>query len=409
MTAWTALSREVKNTSSPFLSAASEVKEESGMEHGETDGISTLLAAAQMPSADWPKAYPEIKFFGFFCSYWPEELVLSIGWEPLRLLPPLQPGMAARLPAYTCAVGRGCLAQAENGEHRRLAGVGFAHTCDTMQSLFGVWRSLFTGGEVPQGDESTFMVVPPVNLLATGAETYYRTELELLWRRLTARAGQKPDQEALRGAIRLANQIRRRVEELERRRAWLPSDLAAALLRAGQLMPRANYNQQLARALTQLEDHLSSPAGRIPLVLSGSVLEGDGIYRLIEELGGRVVADDTCTGSRHYLGLVDEEEEPLLALTRRHLSRPACPCRHQGLPARLDHLKGLVRQREAQGVILVLRKYCEPHAWDAVPLRDGLKAAGVSVLILELDGVTPGEQERTRLQAFLEGLAAEKG
>ncbi|MCL4426644.1 MAG: 2-hydroxyacyl-CoA dehydratase family protein [Firmicutes bacterium] len=375
------------------------------MEHGETDGISTLLAAAQRPSAAWPKAYPEIKFFGFFCSYWPEELALSVGWEPLRLLPPLQPGMAARLPAYTCAVGRGCLAQAENGAYRQLAGVGFAHTCDTMQSLFGVWRSLFAGGEALPGDESTFMVVPPANLLAIGAESYYRAELELLWHRLMARAGQKPEEEALRGAIRLANRIRRQVEELERRRAWLPSDLVAALLRAGQLMPRANYDQQLAQALKQLEDYPSSLAGRVPLVLSGSVLEGDGIYRLIEDLGGRVVADDTCTGTRHYLGLVDEEEEPLLALARRHLSRPACPCRHQGLPARLDHLKGLLRQREARGVLLVLRKYCEPHAWDAVPLRDGLRDAGVPALILELDGTAPGEQERTRLQAFLEGLA----
>ncbi len=363
-----------------------------------------LLEAARRGSLGWLRHRPERPFFGYLCSYWPEELTLSLGWEPLRLLPPGSPRTSSRLPSYTCAVGRGCLALGEAGEFSDLAGVGFAHTCDTMRCLAGIWRSGLDR-------EKTFVVVPPANLLDPGAQAYFAAELASLWRNLARLADREPDPEALRRAIGLMNRIRSLAGKLDAQRARLPSDLAAAVLRAGQLMPRAAYAEALEQVIAKLDDAAPEDApeqpgraGKLRVLLSGAVLETEALHATLEELGARVVADDTCTGFRHYAGLVDEDGEPLAALARRYLSRPPCPCRHQGLQARLAHLLGLAGSRGARGAVLAVRKYCEPHAWDAVALRESLRAEGIPTLVLELDSVVPGEQERTRLQAFLESL-----
>ncbi|SFR00912.1 2-hydroxyacyl-CoA dehydratase family protein [Desulfoscipio geothermicus] len=70
----------------------------------------------------------------------------------------------------------------------------------------------------------------------------------------------------------------------------------------------------------------------------------------------------------------------------------------------MHYLVNLARNRQAAGAVLVNRKYCEPHAWDAVPAAERLRAGGVHTLVLELEGADVGGQERTRLQAFLESL-----
>jgi benzoyl-CoA reductase/2-hydroxyglutaryl-CoA dehydratase subunit BcrC/BadD/HgdB len=57
----------------------------------------------------------------------------------------------------------------------------------------------------------------------------------------------------------------------------------------------------------------------------------------------------------------------------------------------------------------VLPKFCEPHAFDYVPLARALEAAGVPHLLIETDVSTPVGQLRTRLQAFIEMLEQHSG
>ncbi|OAT87088.1 2-hydroxyacyl-CoA dehydratase subunit D [Desulfotomaculum copahuensis] len=357
------------------------------------DPVMILLEAAASGGAGWPQLYPGSRPFGYFCSYWPEELILSLGREPLRLLPPAAAGVPARLPAYCCLPARACLAAGEAKEYDFLAGAGFAHTCDTIQCLAGIWPH-----------RHTFMFVPPVTMDSPEAGTYFKAELERLWRRLAETAGVQSDAHQLQRAVVLMNRIRSLAGQLDELRPQLPSPLVAALMRAGQLMPRAAYAASLEAALPALAVKADGVGERRRLLISGSILENDGLYVMLEELGARVVADDTCTGYRHFAGLVNERAEPLAGIAARYAARPPCPCRHQYLEARLDYLLALARRRSAEGVVLVVRKYCDPHAWDAAAAGDRLREAGVPVLVLEMETSTPGGQERTRLQAFLECL-----
>ncbi|HBV98677.1 MAG: 2-hydroxyglutaryl-CoA dehydratase [Peptococcaceae bacterium BICA1-7] len=362
------------------------------------EAVDLLLEESALKGSRFAERYPGRKAFGFFCSYWPEELVLAAGMEPLRLLP--SPGNAnpSELPAYSCSLVRGCLSMALQGGFKGLAGVGFAHTCDAMQCLGGIW-------EETMGLAGTLTVVPPVMLSGAGAGKFFENELSILLNKLGGIAGSSPGEEELSGALDLCEKIRRQVTELDGIRAKLPSDLVAAVMRAGQVMPRKEYSRALEAALPALKEGASDPGGRQRVLVTGAVLETDSLFRMIEDLGGRVVADDTCTGYHHYTGPTrPANKSPLEAIVSRYTGMAPCPCRNRGLDGRTDYLEDLAAGRKAGGAILVIRKYCDPHAWDAVTVAERLRGAGVKTLVLELEASEVAGQERTRLQAFLESL-----
>ena len=62
------------------------------------------------------------------------------------------------------------------------------------------------------------------------------------------------------------------------------------------------------------------------------------------------------------------------------------------------------RHEGAGGIVFVLPKFCEPHAFDHALVLPSLEQAGLPYLTLEMEQVPRIEAIRTRLQAFLEIL-----
>lgn len=361
--------------------------------------IDLLIAEAGLNGAKRKERYPNHRFYGFFCSYLPEELVLAAGIQPLRLFPHFTQAAPAELPAYCCSLAKGTLSLAKPGNYNDLAGYGFVHTCDVMQCLGGIWKDVVSR-------EKTYMLVPPVMLNAAGAAKYFRIEAENLLAALGKLTNSNPGGSEIAAALKLCRQVRQLAGELDQLRPMLPSQLVSALLRAGQVMPREDYLSALQKALPVLKQRTDKASFRKKLLVTGAVLENDSLFTMVEELGGRIVADDICTGFRHFVEppVNDDPENIMQTVINRYLEMPPCPCRNRGLDARLNYLVSLARERGASAAIILIRKYCDPHAWDAVPLAKCLRDAGIQVLVMELEGADVGGQERTRLQAFIESL-----
>ncbi len=367
-----------------------------------SDSLKLLLEEATLNGTARIQRYPERRFFGYFCSYFPEELILAAGLEPLRLLPDAGNSTPAELPSYCCSLAKGTLDMEIRGKWQDLAGIGFTHTCDTMQCLSGIWAAC--------GQSKTIDIVPPVMLATTGASRYYLAEISILMEKLMSLTLKDINKEALREAIKLCALTRQLVTELDALRPNLPSPLVSALLRAGQVMPRSDYAQALENCLPTLKEMAAPPHRRVKVLISSAVIENDSLFAMIEDLGGRVVADDTCTGYRHYSGLTEiGAENPLSDIIKRYSEMPPCPCKNRSLDERISYLTDLARQRHAECAIIVIRKYCEPHAWDSVALSESFRNSGVRTLVLELEGADVGGQERTRLQAFLESMIENPG
>jgi len=351
-------------------------------------------------SAPYQKRRTSPPSLGYVCTYVPEEIIHAAGFAALRILPGIAPTFIADawLPGFCCAVARGCLARSLNGELDQLSGLVFASTCDTMQCLGDIW-----GTARPQDRIAT--IDTPTRLDDHHVMSYLTSELSRFAHEVAAISGRAISPQTLWESIRLYNRKRQSLRQLEDSREHLNAADHLVVINAGFVLPVEEYVALLEQLTIHLsEESHSEVATGIPLVISGALLEDTTVHELLDELGGRVVGDDLCNGSRYYDTLVAESGDPFEALAVRYLHRAPCPCKHAPAHSRLERLRGIVRCTEASGIIFALHKFCEPHAFDYPYLAHALEEEGIPSLLLEVESTSSRGQLRTRLQAFLEIL-----
>jgi bzd-type benzoyl-CoA reductase N subunit len=369
----------------------------------ESPALTALIDAHDAPLSDWPANFPGYQAMGYLCSYVPEEIIHAAGFVPLRMRGSTAPlrQVDAHLQSFTCALCRSTLDQVLGGDLDFLAGTIFAHTCDTMQAQADLWRL--------NTDASHFLdtVMQPANLGSPSAAPYLESELNRFRQALAEFAGQPISDENLRASIALFDETRRQITELGEYRDCLSSPDFFAVLDVAQAMPRQVFNPLLAELLATLhqgaacQEHRDRPGGpRIFLV--GAVLDEPRILHLIEDLGARIVGDDLCSGSRHFHDQVDTEGDPIANLARYYLRRPPCPTKYHPTHDPSRHLMDQVQSARADGIVFVLEKFCEPHAFDYALVRPTLEQIEMPSLLLEMEQVPSLEALRTRLQAFVE-------
>ena len=356
------------------------------------------------------------KIVGTFCSYAPEEIILAAGAHPFRLFGSGEKIRLAEahLQSYCCSLVRGALEDVLGGRLGFLDGVVFPHTCDSIQRLSDIWRLNVSAC-------FHLDLVLPVKLDTDGARQYMVDVLRRFRVELGEKLGVTISDENLRDAIKICNRIRAalmRIDGLKGKRPEIlkGSDLYA-LVRAAMIMDRKRAAALLEEVAEELEKKSAghvvagskgdaaaiSDSSRKRIFLSGGVCNHPDIYTIIEEAGGAVVGDDLCTGSRYFSGLIDEKADPVTAIANRYLERVVCPAKHQGLTNRADHLVRLARERQAQGVIFFLLKFCDPHAFDYPYLKEALDREKIPSMLLEVEDRLPADgQLRTRFEAFVE-------
>jgi benzoyl-CoA reductase/2-hydroxyglutaryl-CoA dehydratase subunit BcrC/BadD/HgdB len=429
--------------------------------------LTELTSIARAPLSDWATRYPDRQAMGYLCSYVPVEIIHAAGLTPVRVRgndSPLR-RVDAQLQPFTCALCRSTLDQLLCGELQFLAGTVLAHTCDAMQALADLWRIGSVRSQANAGSAGPVrlvdVVMQPTNLGSPAAHAYLIAELGRFRDRLAALVGHPITDDDLRASISLYNDTRQLIRALQQQRDRLSAPDFFSILDAAQVMPREQFNPLLTNLLAALGKVPAHQAETTPppvhhggpgLFLTGAVLDEPLVLEIIEELGARVAGDDMCSGSRHFHDLVDiqgsglsrpiepglspvlrstasvavapwpagasqggrasgpgsQEDDPIAALAAYSLRRPPCPAKlhPQHDPGR--YLLDQVRAARADGVLFILEKFCDPHAFERALTLPALDGAGVPHLLLDAPGAEQSanlEGVRTRLQAFVEMLA----
>ena len=367
-----------------------------------TQILGTLTEAQQAPYTNWPDRYPGHRAMGYFCTYVPEEIIHAAGFVPLRIRSGDQtPSRAdAHLQSYTCALCRSALDQGLRGDLSFLHGVVFPHTCDTIQALADIWQMSFP-------DLYAETIVQPVNLSSASTRPYLIDELQRFRHSLEELIGQEISDQATRSSIELYNEKRRLLTRLYDLRDWLTAPELFAATGAGFVMPPLEYNQLLGKLVELLAEEESTPQDEPGLILVGAILDDPVVLTTVEELGARIVGDDLCTGSRYFAQPVVADGDPIADLADRYLHRLPCPAKYHPDHQPGEHLLKLVNESKADGIVFVLPKFCDPHAFDYAMIKEKLDAAAVPHLRLEMEHAPALGQWRTRLQAFLEMIKQE--
>jgi benzoyl-CoA reductase/2-hydroxyglutaryl-CoA dehydratase subunit BcrC/BadD/HgdB len=340
------------------------------------------------------------------CSYVPEEIILAAGRTPRRMIPDPRPSAVdAYMHPNTCYYVKSLLASGLAGAVSGSGAVVFANSCDGMRRLNDVWRE-----HVP-AVPALFLDVPKKKDPAS--VEFFASELRRLSGKLEqVFAGVRVTDEGLEEAIGTCNKVRMMMETLFRRqrdpRSGVTGLAVLELCLEGAGSHPAEFTRSLGEFLAESKQ-VEAREGKRRIVLTANVIHRPDLIVLIEELGGQVVALDTCLGARHFDTQVNKDSpDPMMALAERYLEKASCP-RMEGIEERFQRLKRLANDCSADGIIYSTVKFCDMHLYEAPLMRITSEDAGFPVLFLENDYEWTGlEQMRTRAEAFL-GMIGERG
>ena len=341
---------------------------------------------------------------GYLCYFAPPEILEAAGLVPYRIRGDLrQPVTDADryVEPYGCPFVRNTFDQAVKGRYDFLDGVVMAHSCDSVQRMYGIWTHYRPAA-------FTHMVNVP-HTVTPASERFFHRELGFFKERVEAFAGAPIDDRALEASIALYNRTRELVWELYQLRKSAPPLISGAemleVLIAGGGLPAAEFEELLREVTAEVASRRDGPsAKRARLLFYGCINDDVTLIRLIEETSAHVVMDDTCIGARSFLGLVTNGDDPLAGFVRYYFTGFQCPRTYRGTDrSRFDYLIQAARQFQAQGVVLYILSFCDPHKLDLVDVRRYLEEAGLPSLVLEDDYTLANlESMRTRIQAFVE-------
>lgn len=344
---------------------------------------------------------------GFFCSYAPEEIIHAAGLVPFRLFGTKgEINLAdSHLQSYCCSLVRGGLETALNGSLDFLDGAVFPHTCDSIQRLSDIWR-------LNAGFLHHFDAVLPVKLNTDSASQYMTDVLSDFKKDLEKAFNTHISDDDLREAIRVFTSIREKLKNIYELRSQRPGLFSPSsvhrIMTAAMVMERKAFLEQISLFADNIESHAAGPdkTGRKRVVLSGGICSHPDIYDLLARAGADVVWDDLCTGGRYFQTSVsDDKKDPVASIAERYLFRNVCPAKHSDITSRGRQLVDMVRQQEAGGVIFLLLKFCDPHAFDYPYLKQFLDEAQIPSLLLEIEDQPPSEgQLLTRFETFVDML-----
>jgi len=348
------------------------------------------------------------KVLGYLCTYAPEEILYAANVLPVRILGSHEPQSVteSHLFAMYCPFCRDCLAQGLLGKYDYLDGLMISLSCLHIRQTFSSWAA-----HVPL--EFHYSLPMPHAVHSKPAYPYLQKHLAKFKNAVEEWIGNKIDDSDLMRGIEIVNKNRRLMTEVyDLRKSDSPPITGLEslyMVLSSQVGEKEAHSKLLEEALAdelkggRLKDR--DPGTRLMLI--GSEDDDANFIEMVENEGSTIVCDDHCTGSRYFLGEVQPNSDPLMAIAKRYLERTPCPTKDFPGKRRFDRILQLAKDFEVEGALVIQQKFCDPHECDKVDLLDTLEKNGIKALYLEFDVTTPLGPLRIRVDAFLETLSEE--
>jgi benzoyl-CoA reductase/2-hydroxyglutaryl-CoA dehydratase subunit BcrC/BadD/HgdB len=353
---------------------------------------------------------------GTFCLFVPDEIIYAAGADrvilcggknatvslaeeylPRTICPLIKSSFGSVVSMECCGVVDAC-------PHFDLVDIVVAETtCDGKKKMY----------ELLDHYIPTYVIDLPQKPESLEALNYYRKELERFKAAMEGLTGSTINDETLRREIKLANETRRTLQRLyDLRKKDPPPVMGVDVLKVlqKQYFLAPEDFRTLLRELCDEAEQVTVDGRHMPrIMISGCPMAGGNtkVADIIEKRGGVIVAEESCTGTRSFWDLVDEDhsKNPLTAIAERYLKIP-CSCMTPN-ERRVEHIRELVTTFKVDGVVYYTLQSCHGYNIEKFKVQQALKAEHIPMLAIETDySDSDVEQIATRVDAFMEMISS---
>jgi benzoyl-CoA reductase/2-hydroxyglutaryl-CoA dehydratase subunit BcrC/BadD/HgdB len=352
------------------------------------------------------------KVVGTFCLYVPDEIIFAAGADRIILCgggTETIPRAEESLPRNICplikssfgAVVDACCGGNLSCPHVRLVDVVVAEaTCDGKKKMYEILPEFVPAYvlDLPQKPDSP------------EALGYFLSELRKFGKYMESLTGNTLTDEAIRREIRSANETRRLLHRLfDLRKRDPPPISGSGVLRVMQkqfFLSPDQFRQGIIRLCDEIE-HSTPNAGSGPRIMVSGCPMASGntkVPDIIEQKGGAIVVEESCTGTRSFWDPVDEQGDLWTALAKRYLEIP-CACMTPN-EQRIARIVDLAKRYKVDGVVYYTLQFCHAYNIERFRVQQALKKEKIPMLAIESDyGDSDAEQIGVRVDAFLEMIS----
>ena len=339
------------------------------------------------------------KAVGIMPYYAPEELVYAAGMVPFGMWgAEIQVSESKRyFPAFYCSIIHTILDLGIRGEFKGLSAVMIPLTCDSLKGMGANWR--YGVKDIPVID----VAYAQNRKLAAGVE-FTESQIKKIRGQVEELAGCKISDWALAKANKVYNDNRVECLEFTKLAASHSKTVSlidrALVLKARYFMARDRHTVMLAELNKLLAALPEEPAGK-KIVTTGIIADSPELLGILQDNGFTIAADQITHESVDFRCLAAESIDPVKALAKRLAEIESTSVLYEPEMERNAQLVQLAKDAGAEGVLWVLTKFCDPEEFDYVPGKAALDAAGIPLLLVEIDQqMVNYEQVRTAIETF---------
>ena len=361
------------------------------------------------------------KIVGTLCLFVPDEIIFAAGADRVILCGGKNDTISIAeqyLPRNICPLVKSSYGSVVNNgssgvkscSHFGLVDMIVAeNTCDSKKKMYEL-----LGNYVP-----TYVLDLPQKPDSSAAVKYFLEELNKFKAVMEELTGNKVTVEQLKKEIISSNETRKLLHKLYdlRKIDSLPiSGLdVIKVMQKQYVLSAEDFKKALRTLIDEVEqakadlnrvDLKADPDHRPRIMISGCPMPGGNtkVPEIIENRGGIIVVEESCTGTRSFWDLVDESKDPMIALAERYIKIP-CSCMTPN-DRRVENILELAKEFKVDGVVQYTLQFCHGYNIERYKVQQALRNAGIPVLSIETDyGDSDIEQIGLRVDAFMEMLS----
>lgn len=369
--------------------------------------LAGFVEVANNPKAQLDKYLAEGKrVIGVGPYHVPEELVHAAGAVPFGVWGAIGSSDNAKkyFPPFYCSICQMTLEMGMTGKLNGLSGMMITGLCDTLRAFSQNWKAAM-GTKIPM-----IYVSNSQNRFIEAGRTYAIDSYKEVKRGVEECSNAIIENDDMLASIKLYNEWRAAMREFVELAGTHPAEVSVAdrvaVINAGYYELKEEHLARVKALNAELAKLPESTAGFNKIVLSGIYEDVPAIVEILDTNKYAVVADDLAKESRAFSREVPEAGCAIEALADGWCNLKEDPELFDPKKAHLAALVKKAKESGAQGVVILLAKFCDPEEFEAPLATKELREAGIPVVTIEVDQSTESyEQARTQLETFKELLA----
>ena len=370
-------------------------------------GVSELFAkftaVAENPAAQKDNYLAAGKKVVLVTYYTPEELIHSMGAVPFTTYgADIQVNEAKQyFPAFICSILQTMLEQGMNGTYKGCSAIVIPSLCDSLKCLGENWK--YAVKDIP-----FIPMTYPQNRKPAFGKPFVIAGYERVISDLEKATGLTYDDAKVADSIAIYNEhnaLMREFAEVCAKHPEISAKERSDVFKAAGFMLKEEHAALLKELLAALKETAPADGMKKKIYISGILADAPGLISIFDDMKLQIVGDDIFANSRLYRTDCPSNASGKEAVAEKFVNMDDCSLLYDVKKHRIENIVNEAKRLNADGVILVLTKFCDPEEFDNPLIKKACDAAGLPCIVVEVDRQMENfEQARTMIETFKDVL-----